>query len=97
MNWKSRDILDALDQCCESHSFLMLDNGYVYLVASRLSLFTSREDWALVIEIFGYSPRSGIPDTHVYTIGSRLRRARTQADFVSGKASRCRSRRFTNV
>jgi len=86
MNWKPHDILGVLDHCCESHCFPMLDNGYVYLAASRLSLFKSREDWALVIEIFGYSPRSGIPDTHVYTIGSRLRRTRTQADFVSRTA-----------
>jgi hypothetical protein len=64
----------------------MLDNGYVYLAACRLSLFGSPEDWALAIEIFGYSPRSGIPDIHVYTIGSRVRRIRTQADYVSTAA-----------
>ena len=86
MNWKSGDILGVLDQCCESNNFPMLDNGYVYLAASRLSLFRSPEEWALTIEIFSYSPRSGIPDIHVYTIGSRLRRTRTHSDFVSSAA-----------
>jgi hypothetical protein len=34
----------------------------------------------------GYSPRPGIPDIHVYTIGSRLRRTRTHSDFVGSAA-----------
>jgi len=50
----------------------MLDNGYVYLAATRLSLYRSRADWAMAIEVFGFSPRAGLPDTHVYTFGSRL-------------------------
>lgn len=50
----------------------MLDNGYVYLAASRLSLHRSTDDWAIVIEVFGFSPRSGIPDIHVHTFASRL-------------------------
>jgi hypothetical protein len=50
----------------------MLDNGYVYLAATRLSLHRSASDWAMVIEVFGFSPRAGLPDTHIYTFASRL-------------------------
>jgi len=64
----------------------MLDNGYVYLAASRLSLFRSSSDWAMVVEIFGFSPRAGVPDIHVYTFGSRLRRTRRESDFISAAA-----------
>lgn len=65
-------ILSVLDQCCDSFTFPMLDNGYVYLAATRLSLYRSTEDWALVIEVFGFSPRAGLPDTHLHTFASRL-------------------------
>ncbi len=61
----------------------MLDNGYVYLAESRLSLFRSPSDWAAVFEIFGYSPRAGIPDLFVTTIGSAIERSKSEADFVS--------------
>ena len=70
--WAANDILAVLDKCCEAYTFPMLDNGYVYLAATRLSLHRSPEDWAMVIEVFGFSPRSGVPDIHVYTFGSRL-------------------------
>lgn len=43
----------------------MLDNGYVYLAATRLSLYRSATDWAIAIEVFGFSPRAGLPDTHI--------------------------------
>lgn len=65
-------ILSILDRCCSQFTFPMLDNGYVYLVATRLSLHRSAEDWAMVIEVFGFSPRSGLPDTQIYTFASRL-------------------------
>lgn len=81
-------ILSALDKCCKSFTFPMLDNGYVYLAASRLSLYrypsssssssfsssnTSPDvEWAMVIEIFGFSPRNGVPDTHIYTFSNNL-------------------------
>ncbi len=65
-------ILTILDQCCDAFTFPMLDNGYVYLAATRLSAFRSRDDWALVVEVFGFSPRAGLPDTHIHTFASRL-------------------------
>ena len=65
-------ILAVLDRCCDDCTFPMLDNGYVYLAATRLSLHRSASDWAMVIEVFGFSPRAGLPDTHIYTFASRL-------------------------
>jgi hypothetical protein len=50
----------------------VLDNGYVYLAATRLSLHRSPADWAMVIEVFGFNPRGGVPDVATYTFGSRI-------------------------
>jgi hypothetical protein len=68
----AEQILDILDRCAEAFSFPMLDNGYFYLAASRLSLYRDEKDWALVFELFGFSPRLGRPDVHVQTFASRL-------------------------
>ena len=81
-------ILQVLDTCCGSFTFPMLDNGYVYLAASRLSLHRSDNDWAMVIEIFGFSPRSGLPDVHVHTFGSRLQNRNRAEDYVTPEAHR---------
>jgi len=72
MRWKSEDILAVLDQCSAACTFPMLDNGYVYLAAARLSLHRTETDWGMAIEVFGYSPRAGLPDTHIYTFASTL-------------------------
>ncbi|MDH5178282.1 MAG: hypothetical protein OEZ39_19840 [Gammaproteobacteria bacterium] len=84
--WKSRKILKVLDECAESFTFPMLDNGYVYLAATRMSLFRSTDDWAIVIEVFGYSPRTGIPDIHIYTFSSKLHNRDPEASYVSKDA-----------
>ena len=86
MKWQPEEILSILDNCAESCSFPMLDNGYVYLAATRLSLYRSPEDWAMVIEVFGFSPRAGEPDTQIYTFGSRLQRQKTVEDYGSPAA-----------
>ncbi|KWF06330.1 DUF7003 family protein [Burkholderia pseudomultivorans] len=86
MTIDGQSILSVLDDCCEQFSFPMLDNGYVYLAATRLSLYGGPEDWALAIEVFGHSPRAGLPDTQVYTFGSRLVRQRSADQFVSEAA-----------
>lgn len=86
MNWHPQDILAALDRCAEQFTFPMLDNGYVYPAATRLSLYRSPDDWGMVIEVFGFSPRSGLPDIHVYTFASRLVRAKSVNDYVSRQA-----------
>src|SRR5579863_8141474 len=72
MELDSNLILSVLDSCCDSFTFPMMDNGYVYLAATRLSLYRSEEDWAMVIEVFGFSPRAGLPDTHIHTFASTL-------------------------
>ena len=50
----------------------MLDNGYEYLAATRLALFWSDLHWAMTIEVFGFSPRRGIPDLMVHTFGDEI-------------------------
>lgn len=82
----SRDILSTLDQCADRYTFPMLDNGYVYLAATRLSLFRSAEDWALVIEVFGYSPRAWRPSTHLYTFASQLHNRDTPDRYTTSEA-----------
>ena len=72
MAFNPEQILSILDRCCEAFTFPMLDNGYVYLAATRLSLYRSATDWAMAIEVFGFSPRAGLPDTHIQTFASRL-------------------------
>ena len=68
----SQHILAVLDKCSENFTFPMLDNGYVYPAASRLSLYRTAEEWAVVVEVFGYSPRSFLPDARIYTFASRI-------------------------
>lgn len=65
------DVLRVLDHCARDYTFPMLDNGYFYLAATRLSVHHSPTAWAIVTEVFGYSPRSGLPDLWVSTFGSR--------------------------
>jgi len=86
MNWHPKEILSVLDKCGESFTFPMLDNGYVYPAATRLSLYRSPEDWAMVIEVFGFSPRSGIPDIQIHTFASRIRRGKSVDNYVSRQA-----------
>lgn len=71
--WTPERILEVLDSAAKNFFFPMLDNGYVYLAVARLSAYASSEDWALVIEVFGYSPREGIPSTSVYMFGSTIK------------------------
>jgi len=64
----------------------MLDNGYVYLAATRLSLYRSKADWAMVIEVFGFSPRAGLPDTSIQTFASRLHDRDPPENYVNRQA-----------
>jgi hypothetical protein len=80
------DILGVLDACAQSFTFPMLDNGYVYLGATRLSLFRSAADWAMVIEVFGFSPRAGVPDLHVHTFASKLWHRDAPEKYVTHEA-----------
>ena len=88
MRWEPKQILDILDAGCDAYTFPMLDNGYVYLAATRMSLFRSDTDWAVVIEVFGFSPRAGLPDTHIHTFASTLHNRDKESDYVSHEAHR---------
>jgi hypothetical protein len=83
MDRTSNQILKILDDCCKALTFPAMDNGYVYLAASRLALFRSEKGWAVVIEVFGFSPGAGIPDSSVYTFGSRLHNRKTPEQYVN--------------
>ena len=86
MTFDPEEILSILDRCCESFAFPMLDNGYVYLAATRLSLFRSTTDWAIAIEVFGFSPRAALPDTSIQTFASRLHDRDPPKRFVNRQA-----------
>jgi hypothetical protein len=82
------DILAVLDQGARDFTFPMLDNGYVYLAATRLSVFSSVADWAIVFEVFGFSPRAGLPDLFVTAFTSRPVHDKIASDFASDEAYR---------
>ena len=86
MKWTSENILAILDSCAEEFTFPVLDNGYVYLAATRMSVFRNESDWAIVIEIFGFSPRSGEPDVQIYTFSSDLYERDSSEKYVSEEA-----------
>lgn len=75
-----------LDKCTRGFTFPMLDNGYVYLAATRLAAYGAAGEWALVIEVFGYSPRAGVPDLHLHTFASTLRDRDPESKYVSRSA-----------
>ena len=82
----AENVLTILDDGARNFIFPMLDNGYYYLAASRLSLFRSPADWALVFEVFSFSPRAGVPDVCITTFASRIANRKEQADFVNRDA-----------
>ena len=84
--WTEKKILKILDQCALDFTFPALDNGYVYLANTRLSIFKSANDWAIVTEVFGFSPRSGNPDIQIYTYSNNLHNRNTRESYVSEKA-----------
>lgn len=80
------EILAILDACCDSFTFPMLDNGYVYPAAARMSAHRSLTDWALVIETFGFSPREGFPSLTVQTFGSRISNRKSPDSYITAEA-----------
>jgi hypothetical protein len=75
------EILAALDDT--GYRFPMLDNGYYYPAAARLALFRSTRDWALVLEIAGYSPRFARPTVQIDTFASRMGSRRKKDRYES--------------
>ncbi len=79
-------VLTVLDACAGDFTFPMLDNGYVYPAAARLSVHSNGADWAIVVETFGFSPRAGQPDLAVATFTSKVPHPKTRADYVDESA-----------
>lgn len=86
MPFNADQILSILDRCCDHFTFPMLDNGYVYLAATRLSLYNTPGDWAMVIEVFGFSPRAGLPCAHICTFASTLHNRNRPEQYVKREA-----------
>jgi hypothetical protein len=59
VSYAKTEILEQFDRCAGDYSFPMLDNGYIYLGDTRLSAYRDAERWALVVEVVGYSVRTG--------------------------------------
>lgn len=86
MGIEADNILSVLDRCCDRYSFPMLDNGYFYLAATRLSLHRTAADWAMVFEVFGYSPRAGQPNLFIETFASMLCNRDSSEAYVNDEA-----------
>ena len=56
---KSEEILNQLDKNTKEYNFPMLDNGYVYLAGTKMSLYRDSLRWALIIEVVGFNYRGG--------------------------------------
>ncbi len=83
MIFDTHSILEVLDAAADVYNFPMLDNLYVKLAAARMSLYRSDTDWGLVIEIFGSSCKSRLPDTDIYTFASTLVNRDKPEDYVT--------------
>jgi hypothetical protein len=86
MSIEPSHVLAVLDRCAEAFAFPALDNGYVYLAATRLALYRSAAHWALAVEVFGFSPRASLPDLHVYTFADKLHARDSQDHYASREA-----------
>ena len=56
---RAEEVLAHFGQAAEHLRFPHFDNGYIYPVDARLSLFRDDTRWAMVTELLGYSPRAG--------------------------------------
>lgn len=72
---KASDVLAQLDACAKEFNFPVLDNGYIYPVTSRLSVFGNDKSWVIVVEVAGYHYRfpghSGVENCQ-YVFGNML-------------------------
>lgn len=84
MTMNTASVLSVLDAACDKYRLPMMDNGYIFLAATRLSLFRSDAAWAMVIERFGFSPRAGAPDTEIFAAGSGICNRKQPSDFRPG-------------
>jgi len=69
-------ILAQLDNCANDFTFPILDNGYVYPADVRMSVYANPKDWAILIEVIGYSNRSWKTEAFencLYCFGTNLK------------------------
>jgi len=57
--YSTKEILKQLDKCAEDYTFPMLDNGYIYLVTSKLTAYRDEKRWVIIIEVVGFNYRGG--------------------------------------
>lgn len=79
-------ILEILDEGAERFAVPILDNAYLALAATRVTLFCSASDWALVFEVFGYDTRASLPSLQVATLASRLHARDPVTSYVTPEA-----------
>ncbi|MEV7974227.1 hypothetical protein [Cellulomonas sp. NPDC089187] len=79
-------ILQILDAQAADLDFPALDNGYFYPAATRLSAYRSAQDWAVIIEVFGYATRADEASVIVTTLGSTVRLASAPERFATPEA-----------
>jgi len=67
-------ILHTLDCANDGyyHSFVSLGHPYSYLIDCRLNLFRAGDQWAVVAERLGYSPRAGSIELELFYYGNCL-------------------------
>ena len=68
---RKEEILNQLDYCNSEYTFPMLDNGYVYPAATKLTAYRDDKRWVIVIEAIGFNYRGGGHDgisncLHIY-------------------------------
>jgi hypothetical protein len=73
--YSTGDILTQLDACAKNFNFPVLDNGYIYPITSRMTVFGDLESWVIVVECVGYHYRfkghDGLENSF-YMYGNRL-------------------------
>lgn len=72
MSFSKADILCQLDRAASDFLFPVLDNGYVYLGAARLTGFRSSDEWAIVIEVLGYFKQEHRFVDQIYQFGNSV-------------------------
>lgn len=65
-------IFEDLDKHASEFNFPVLDNAYVEMAATRMTVFKGREDWVLAFEVLGYSTQEGAFVDDLYAFGSCL-------------------------
>lgn len=56
--YPTNEILDVLNAANKKSQFVVLDNVYFYLIASRLHVFQRDSLWAIISEVMTYATRS---------------------------------------